>query len=93
MDVTINYLAKRPLSVGLLRFFLFIFLFFLQGQLKAAPPVLSEAIIADVTDRSFSLIWTSDQQGIPIVETYSDVAGAVPVISGITYTTLWRPYW
>lgn len=86
MEVTINYSVQRPPSVGLLRLFSLVFLFALQGQLQAAPPVLSEAIIADVTDRSFSLIWTSDQQGLPIVEMYSDVAGAVPVISGITYT-------
>lgn len=41
--------------------------------------MLSEVIISDVTDRSFSLIWTTDQQGSPNIEIYSDAAGVLPV--------------
>ena len=53
----------------------------------AAQPLLTETVITDVTDRSFSLVWTSDQVGQPIIEVYSDAAGTLPV-TGISI----KPY-
>jgi len=41
----------------------------------SAGPVLSNLLVTDVTDRSFSLIWTSDQAGQEIVEVYNDSSG------------------
>ncbi len=41
----------------------------------SAPAILSNPVLADVTDRSFSLIWTTDQTGEMLVEIYSDQAG------------------
>jgi len=43
-------------------------------HLSAASAVLSNPIITDVTDRSFSLIWTTDAAGELLVEVYSDLA-------------------
>ena len=62
----------------------FALLFVFSAASQAVQPVLSEAIITDVTDRSFSLIWTSDQQGLSTVELYSDASATVPIISGVS---------
>jgi len=53
-----------------------------DSQLVRAPfvqPLLSEPVITDVTDRAFSLIWTTVQQGQPLIEVYSDAAATSPV--------------
>lgn len=42
----------------------------------AETAVLSNPVVADVTDRSFSLIWTTDQAGEFHVELFSDAAGS-----------------
>lgn len=52
-------------------------LFSLSGF--SAPAILLNPVIADVTDRSFSLIWTTDQSGEMLVEIYSDLAGTQQV--------------
>lgn len=44
----------------------------------AAPPILSNPILADVSDRSFSLIWTTDQPGELLVEIFNDEAASLP---------------
>jgi len=45
----------------------------------AAPPVLSDVLITNVTDRSFSLIWTTDQSGQASIELYADSAATSPI--------------
>jgi hypothetical protein len=47
----------------------------------SAGPVLSDLLVTDVTDRSFSLIWTSDQPGQEIVEVYND-SGGTQLVNG-----------
>lgn len=44
-----------------------------------AGPVLSDVLVTDVTDRSFSLIWTSDQPGTQLIEVYNDIGGTLRV--------------
>lgn len=41
----------------------------------AETAILSNPVISDVSDRSFSLIWTTDQAGDFFLELYSDQAG------------------
>ena len=49
------------------------------GKANSAGPVLSDVLVTDVTDRSFSLLWTSDQPGQKIVEVYNDSGGTLRV--------------
>jgi len=51
----------------------------------AVLPTFLEPVITDVTDRAFSVIWTTAQQGQPLVEVYSDAAATMPV-AGIALT-------
>ena len=45
-----------------------------SNKLMASPPVLDKVLVTDVTSRSFSLIYSSNESGSPIVEIYSDAA-------------------
>jgi len=49
----------------------------------AVPAVLSDVLVTDVSDRSFSLVWTSDQLGQPSIEVYSDAA-ATNLLTNVT---------
>jgi len=62
-------------------FELLVFLIFstMLSLAHAAPPVLSDALITNVTDRSFTLIWTTDQPGQASIELYADSAATSPV--------------
>lgn len=64
----------------------FLLLFVISSVAQGVQPVLSEAVVTDVTDRAFSLIWTTDQSGQPSIEIFSDAAGTQPVTSGLTIT-------
>lgn len=55
-------------------FIIHFFLILLPVKLIAAPPVLNKVLVADVTDRSFSIIYTSSEKGTPKLELYSDSA-------------------
>ena len=72
--------------LGLISLVSTVLLLLMSAQSYAISPVLSQPVITNVTDRSFSLIWTSDQSGSPLVEIYSDAAGTVPVVSDISIT-------
>jgi len=52
----------------------------------AVQPILSEPVITDVSDRAFSLIWTTDQPGQPLIEIFSDAVGTLPV-TGFTLSS------
>ncbi len=84
MDVNTRY-PKTSLLFRLVRPAIAVLLFVVPAHSYAVSPVLSEPVITNVTDRSFTLIWTSNQVGLPIVEVYSDAAGIVPVVSGISF--------
>ncbi len=49
------------------------------GFANAVPPVVTDPIVADVTDRSFSVIWTTDQAGQARLQVFTDMAGTSPV--------------
>lgn len=50
----------------------FLSLLFCTLTVQAVPAVLSDVLVTDVSDRSFSLVWTTDQPGQPGVEVYTD---------------------
>jgi len=54
------------------KFYSYVMLLLISTTSYGVPPVLSDIVVADVTDRSFSLIWTTDQAGTPFIEVYSD---------------------
>jgi hypothetical protein len=58
-----------------LNFSLLIILTLFVSITNAAPPILDKVLIADVTDRSFSVIFTSNEMGTPKLEVYSDITG------------------
>lgn len=51
----------------------------IHAPVVALPPVVSNPVVADVTDRSLSLIWTTDQPGQAQIQVFADAAGTVPV--------------
>lgn len=72
--------SSRPSVLGVATGILFWF----SAQVWAVPPILSDSLITDVSDRSFSLIWTTDQPGTASVEVYTDAAGTQPATGIIT---------
>ena len=54
-------------------------LFCIATNAYSTPPVISEVLVTDVTDRSFSIVWATDQVGQPQVDLYFDELGTTPV--------------
>lgn len=49
-----------------------------SALVHAVPPVLSDVIVTNVTDRSLSLVLTSDQVGQASIEVYTDSNATIP---------------
>jgi len=55
-------------------------LFMVLNNSSLAMPVLSKLVVSDVSDRSFSIIFTADVQGTPFLEVYSNSEATSPAV-------------
>lgn len=72
----LNMRVRRVTCFGL-------FLWTVSGMLYAGTAVLSEPVITDVSDRSFSIVWTSSEPADPSVAVFTDAAATQPAANTV----------